>query len=312
MDGPAPFSFAGETPARGRERWRCPVDFSVCFYLGSSSLLLLVYDRTFLALFHLAAIVGLMRLRALALKSSAAPALRLVHAWHAPASLLAINQEIGYMNRLVWEGRYFDDLVMGWEQALFGTSPAVWLSEAAGWYWFSEYLHLCYMLWWIFIPALGLPLYLTGRRREFETFLAACVNALFLCYLCQTFFPVEGPRELFPPLDERLRGPMWALCHWIMERGAAVGTAFPSGHVTLSLVMLACAWRWQRRAYWLLLPIATGTILATVYCRFHYAVDGLAGLWAAAVAYGWLGPVLLERLRDSAKSSSDSTSTWRV
>jgi membrane-associated phospholipid phosphatase len=43
------------------------------------------------------------------------------------------------------------------------------------------------------------------------------------------------------------------------------------------------AWRHQRRLAYLLAPIITGVVMATVYGRFHYALDSIAGLLVAAV-----------------------------
>jgi membrane-associated phospholipid phosphatase len=52
-----------------------------------------------------------------------------------------------------------------------------------------------------------------------------------------------------------------------------------SGAVVVSLV----AWRHQRRLAYLLVPITGSVIIATVYGRFHYVLDTLAGA-ALAIA----------------------------
>jgi len=38
------------------------------------------------------------------------------------------------------------------------------------------------------------------------------------------------------------------------------------------------AWKRQRRLAYLLLPIVLGVMVATVYGRFHYVLDTIAGL----------------------------------
>jgi membrane-associated phospholipid phosphatase len=52
-----------------------------------------------------------------------------------------------------------------------------------------------------------------------------------------------------------------------------------SGAVVVSLV----AWRHQRRLAYLLVPFAVSVMIATVYGRFHYVLDTLAGA-ALAIA----------------------------
>ena len=53
---------------------------------------------------------------------------------------------------------------------------------------------------------------------------------------------------------------------------------FPSGHTMISVAVLLVAWRRARDVFWCLLPVATGLIISTVYCRYHYAVDVIAGM----------------------------------
>ncbi len=59
---------------------------------------------------------------------------------------------------------------------------------------------------------------------------------------------------------------------------------FPSGHTMMTTVVLLVAFRRERRIFWILLPFAVGLILSTVYCRYHYVVDVLAGLVLAFVS----------------------------
>jgi membrane-associated phospholipid phosphatase len=59
--------------------------------------------------------------------------------------------------------------------------------------------------------------------------------------------------------------------------------------VSITTVIWLVAWRQQRKiAYWLT-PIAAGLIFATVYGRFHYVLDVIAGLALAGVIVGAYG-----------------------
>jgi membrane-associated phospholipid phosphatase len=60
---------------------------------------------------------------------------------------------------------------------------------------------------------------------------------------------------------------------------------FPSVHVAASLYLLRFDWRhWRRRFWWVLAPCIV-LWLSTLYLRFHYFVDLLAG--AAVALVGW-------------------------
>ena len=69
-------------------------------------------------------------------------------------------------------------------------------------------------------------------------------------------------------------------------RGGARGGAFPSAHVSGALVVLLVAWRHHRRLAVALVPIVVGLIVATVYGRFRYAVDAIAGIGLALTVVG--------------------------
>ncbi len=58
---------------------------------------------------------------------------------------------------------------------------------------------------------------------------------------------------------------------------------FPSGHTMISMAVLIVMWKRARDVFWWLLPIASLLILSTVYCRFHYVVDLIAGTTLAFI-----------------------------
>ena len=74
--------------------------------------------------------------------------------------------------------------------------------------------------------------------------------------------------------------------------------AFPSLHTANAVTVLLVALRHERRLLWVYtLPVA-GLVVATMYLRFHYAVDVVVGV-ALAVAWQAVVPALLtpERMR---------------
>jgi len=70
---------------------------------------------------------------------------------------------------------------------------------------------------------------------------------------------------------------------------------FPSGHTMISVAVLLVAWKRARDVFWILLPIATGLIISTVYCRYHYVIDVIAGMTLAFVTVP-LGDGIYDRL----------------
>jgi membrane-associated phospholipid phosphatase len=76
---------------------------------------------------------------------------------------------------------------------------------------------------------------------------------------------------------------------WILSRCDIQTSAFPSGHVTVGFsaaFAMLLALPEYRRAGWLLLGMASMVLVNTIYGRYHYAADGLAGLAISAAAAG--------------------------
>lgn len=203
--------------------------------------------------------------------------------------------ELATLNQLLVPG-YFDAAVQGWEEALFGAQLSI---VSSGWYdalWFSEFLHLGYVSYYLVVPTALLAAWWSAGRDGLEGVVFATALAFYLCYLCFAVFPVAGPRYEFT----RITGPqtdgfLFALVHGILEAGSAKGTAFPSSHVAATVTAWLAAGRRSRRAFWALSPLVVALTLGTVYGRFHYGIDALAGLLFAAVAVAW-APRLMRRL----------------
>ena len=85
---------------------------------------------------------------------------------------------------------------------------------------------------------------------------------------------MDSPFYLYEPIGEPLAGNFfYELVHLMARQGGARGGAFPSSHVSVSTVVLLMVWYHDRRLGYFLAPIVAGIYVATVYGRFHYALD---------------------------------------
>jgi membrane-associated phospholipid phosphatase len=97
-------------------------------------------------------------------------------------------------------------------------------------------------------------------------------------YLVFILLPVDSPYYLSQHLGPPLSGHFFFdLVHQMSARGGARGGAFPSAHVSGAVVVSLVALRHQRRLAYLLLTFTGSVMIATVYGRFHYVLDVLAG-----------------------------------
>lgn len=151
-------------------------------------------------------------------------------------------------------------------------------------------LELLYVLTYVLAPTGYLILLACGRRDRADKFLALYAGSAVAAYALFPYFPSEPPRavfpgELFPSYDTLFRKLNW----WILG-GAGIHTSvFPSGHVSSAFgcafgLLLALP---ERKSFGATMTVvACGIAVATVYGRYHYAVDAVAGLATSAVAAG--------------------------
>jgi membrane-associated phospholipid phosphatase len=135
----------------------------------------------------------------------------------------------------------------------------------------------------------------------------ALMLGFFVHYLCFIYFPVQGPRYLFPPPGGEAAGGFFqALAHRVLEAGSAQGAAFPSSHVGVSVVQTLVAARFLPRLAPLLALLTLGLALGAVYGGFHYAIDAVVGALLGVAVFVIAAP-LQRRMSRTAAAPRDAT-----
>jgi len=197
--------------------------------------------------------------------------------------------ELATLNQLV-TGGYLDEVTQRWELALFGLQPSIVASRWLPYFGLSELLYLGYVSYYLVVPAALVGVAVTRGPEAVHRVALTIMLAFFACYAIFILFPVAGPRYFFPKIEGELaQGRLFSLVHAILEGGSSKGTAFPSSHIAASVAAVLGAGREDRRWLWLLGPAVVLLTLGTVYGRFHYAVDAIAGVLIALIAWAATG-----------------------
>jgi membrane-associated phospholipid phosphatase len=204
-----------------------------------------------------------------------------------------------------------DDLLIWIDRALLGGDLGLWL-ERISTPWLTELFQLAYLVYYV-LPFLllgtlyrrhhghGIP---PDQRGEAEAAFDLCMVALllshYLAYVGYIAVPALGPRFAMAPLYRtQLTGLALAepIGNLLNAMEGIKRDAFPSGHTSAALITLFYAFRYTPRlGRHALVPVAL-MILATVYLRYHYVVDVLAGAILAGLCV-FLAPRLF-RWQDS-------------
>jgi membrane-associated phospholipid phosphatase len=149
-------------------------------------------------------------------------------------------------------------------------------------------LEVAYSLVYVTAPFGLAMLYVYGARKRSERYLLILVLGVLLSYAQFPFWPSEPPRAVFPGEDAPSMQTIFRRFNWFLLGGYGIHTSvFPSAHVSGAF---AAAFGVRRalpekpRVWHSLLAIAVLIATATVYGRYHYVVDAVAGVAVSGVA----------------------------
>jgi hypothetical protein len=187
---------------------------------------------------------------------------------------------------------WFEPHLYAADHALFGSSPAVTLSQA-GVPALDELMHAFYFSYYPLLIS-GIVIAWNGAARGGETpapgfdrVMTCMMLGFFLSYVWYPFLPARGPWE-----NRTLMAGLRPFHGWlftdviglIIAGGAVSGGCFPSAHISGTWALIFGLFASHRKvARWFGL-VAVGLSVSCVYTRYHHAVDVFAGLAVAAVA----------------------------
>ncbi|MDQ2776287.1 MAG: phosphatase PAP2 family protein [Acidobacteriota bacterium] len=190
----------------------------------------------------------------------------------------------------------FETLWIGWDRLLLNRYHLRPLIECTG-------KLIPFGLEFSYLLVYGLPfycltvLYWQGRRRSCDRFLVIYLVGTLTAYALFPYFPSQPPRIAFPGLD--LPGVTTVIRRFnlaILQAATIHVGVFPSAHVSSAF---SAAWGMflvlpRRRVFgWALVFYAICVSVATIYGRYHYAADVLAGFVVSLIAAMLAGSRLL-------------------
>jgi membrane-associated phospholipid phosphatase len=225
-------------------------------------------------------------------------------------------------------GHDFDYLFIAADRLIFGVNPTVWLFEHfPKWPWLTEYLMICYVMFYFLPLALAIELFVHARKKDahgydipftfggvrngqkpepIEQVMFIIVYGFLLSYIGYITLPAIGPRftlHNFLNLSNELPGVfLTEPLRTLLDRGEGVmpgmpiaailshvnRDAFPSGHTDITLLTMVMAFQFRARLRWVILVIGASLIFSTVYLRYHYVFDLFAGAVLSVVTlYTW-------------------------
>jgi len=232
---------------------------------------------------------------ALTARASSRPGIRLFDDLIVPiVVLLVVFETLGYSIPAV-NTTWLEPTLIRLDSWLFGMSGSEYLERYYNWV-LLDLMHLFYVSFYFVPLSLLVVMYRRGKRAEFQHSLGAIGLTFYACFALYYVFPVLGPYrdpDVYIHFTRDIvtsGGALTRILRGFLDHAEIVAyDCFPSGHVAATLVTIFLAYRYRLaiRGYYVFIGVMI--LLSTVYLRYHYVTDLLAGALVAVFIY-WLSP----------------------
>ena len=169
-----------------------------------------------------------------------------------------------------------DPVLRAVDEALFGAVPAAWIEPIP---WLTDLMSACYLTYHLYLGGAVIHAMTLPAERSFPL-PAILLTAFAVGTAGYLLVPAIGPAAAFPELFSTplSGGPFTQANAWLVATGSSVYDVFPSLHTLMICLLLHHDWRRMRVRFWVMIVPSIGLIASTIYLRYHYAADVLAGL----------------------------------
>jgi membrane-associated phospholipid phosphatase len=259
-----------------------PIDILVLGYIFIISLILLFFHKTFPYWYvYIIAHILIMNFIFLLIKytdDSKNKIIKFIRNLYPIILYTFMYEELNNFVHLIHQG-WFDNYIYNFEYSILGNHPTVLLDKIKS-PMVTEFFKLSYFSYYflVFVPALYI--YFKKSQDALDDYVETISFAFYICYISFILFPIRGPRyELMQFHPEPLVGYIITpIQNFIMKHGSMYGGCMPSSHVAAASVSVFMLWKYERKIFYILFPLLVSLCISTVYCRYHYFSDVLAGL----------------------------------
>jgi membrane-associated phospholipid phosphatase len=232
------------------------------------------------------------------LAKSPSPAAQFLHDWYLLAYVPFCYKQVPFLVTAL-HLRPADAMLARWDYAMWQVDPVFWLSSMQN----RFLVELLQAIYTMFIPGtvlLGIILWVRRPRQEFRWSTFVIALTFLLSYLGYILMPARGPRLMdYASLHPPLQG-LWTFQYFQHLLDTLEGTqydCFPSGHVAVVAVGCYLARKVSASVFYAFAAFAALITFSTVYLRYHYVIDVIAGM-LLAIAVIALSPSLYRKLEE--------------
>jgi len=224
--------------------------------------------------------------------------LKIIRYWYPVFTILFFFKEI-YVIMMVLTPVLNDSILINIDRIIFSSDPTVFLFQFSNPV-LTEFLQIVYILFYLMPVIYALELYIWRRYEELKYASFLVLTGFYLSFFGYLILPAIGPRftlHNFGNLNNELPGlSLTNTLRDIINFGESIypgdiknpeliaqRDAFPSGHTIIITLITYCSYRLKSKSFRFYLPYSLLMIFSTVYLRYHYVIDLIAGIGISAI-----------------------------
>ena len=188
-----------------------------------------------------------------------------------------------------------DASLIAWDDYLLGFQPAIYLEPFITPE-LTDFMYFSYSSFLIYILLFTMYLYVKKKKVAFRETLVSVILTFYIGYVGYVIFPAVGPKFTMSHLFETSLSGTFITdrLSFLMNYEISEYTrrdCFPSLHNGVIFLILLFAFKHEKIYAYLFFPFAIALFISTLYLRYHYFVDMIAGFLLAIIIF-YLGPVI--------------------
>jgi membrane-associated phospholipid phosphatase len=223
--------------------------------------------------------------------------LKLLRYWYPMIIILYIFKNVYLLVKYI-KPEDIDALLIRIDFGMFGVNPTQWIYQFSNPS-LTEFLEVIYILYYLVIPVYGIQLYTKKKYEDFKFSVFVLFVGFYLAYTLYLIFPAIGPRFYlhdFYSIQTELPGifltePLRAILDFAESIPAGVPNpqdyvqrdAMPSLHAEVAILLAYLSKKMKLKSFYLYLIYCVLMLIATVYLRYHYVIDLVAGALLAVM-----------------------------
>ncbi len=183
----------------------------------------------------------------------------------------------------IFSDKFYDDLLAKIDRTITGVDISLYFGEF-NLKIMNEIFHFSYLSYFFYL--VFLPIYFFYKRKDvILNYINSATLSFYFSYLIFLFIPATGPRYYFFN-DGKTYLVGYNITNFVKNmvyNGGLYGGAFPSTHCAITFVGLYYLVKNQNKWMYLWSIPVFMLFLATVWCRFHFLIDSIAGILIAFI-----------------------------